>query len=50
MIKKITQLLNTVKHLKPIQVFYQFKYRIKKAGALSSYIKAYTVDSVCFYI
>lgn len=48
MIKKIALLLNTVKHLKPIQVFYQFKYRIKKAGALSSYNKAYTVDSVCF--
>lgn len=50
MINKVSLLFNTVKHLKPIQVFYQLKYRIIKAGDLSSYNKAYTADSVCFLL
>lgn len=48
MIKKISLLYNTVKHLKPIQVFYQFKYRLNKAGKLSTYTKTYSKDAICF--
>lgn len=36
-IKKIGLLLRTVSHLKPIQVAYQFKYRLTKPKALSYY-------------
>lgn len=45
---KISLLLNTVKYLKPIQIFYQFKYRLFKAKALSSYNKTYSEQGVCF--
>lgn len=45
---KISLLLNTIKYLKPIQVFYQFKYRLFKAKALSSYNKTYSEHGVCF--
>lgn len=48
MIKKANLLFNTVKHLKPIQVFYQLKYRLNKAGTLNDYDKSYSKDRVCF--
>lgn len=41
-------LFNTVKYLKPIQVFYQLKYRLEKAGSLSSYNKTLFDGRVCF--
>lgn len=47
MIKKANLLFNTVKHLKPIQVFYQLKYRLNKAGTLNNYNKGYSKDKVC---
>lgn len=47
MIKKASLLFNTVKHLKPIQVFYQLKYRLKKAGSLNDYNKSYSEDGLC---
>ncbi|NLB11312.1 heparinase, partial [bacterium] len=46
MIKKASLLFNTVKHLKPIQVFYQLKYRLIKAGTLNDYDKFYLADNV----
>ena len=46
MIKKASLLFNTVKHLKPIQVFYQLKYRLIKAGTLNNYNKDYSAEKV----
>lgn len=37
MLKKINLLLHTIRHLKPIQVFYQLKYRLFKPKALAHY-------------
>lgn len=47
MIKNLSLLFNTVKYLKLTQVFYQFKYRLLKAGSLSSYNNEFTLNSVC---
>lgn len=47
MIKKASLLIHTVKHLKPTQVFYQLKYRLKKAGTLADYGKVYNKDDIC---
>lgn len=46
MIKKTNLLFNTVKHLKPIQVFYQLKYRLKNPGTLNDYDKSYLIDKM----
>lgn len=48
MFKKLPLLFNTVKHLKPIQVFYQFKYRLIKADNLAAYNKTYSKNGICF--
>lgn len=41
MIGKAKLIYNTIKHLKPVQVFYQLKYRIIKVGYLGEYSKKY---------
>lgn len=48
MVNKAISLFYTVKYLKPIQVFYQLKYRIKKAGNLTDYKKNYNIEGICF--
>ncbi|HUH18939.1 alginate lyase family protein [Albibacterium sp.] len=48
MIEKIKLLFNTVKYLKPIQIFYQLKYRLRKAGTLTDYNKAYSESELCY--
>lgn len=48
MINKIRLLYNTVKYLKPTQVFHQLKYRLKKAGALAEYDKGFGNEAVNF--
>lgn len=48
MIKKFGLLYNTVKHLRPTQVFYQFKYRLSKSGTLHKYYSNDTLaNDVC---
>ncbi len=46
MIGKSKLIYNTVKHLRPTQVFYQFKYRLIKAGTLASYDKAASMGRI----
>src|SRR5690554_5863333 len=41
MISKLKLILNTVRHLKPIQVVYQVKNRLSKPKPLSGYKKGY---------
>lgn len=48
MIKKIKLLFNTIRYLKPIQIFYQLKYRLKKAGTLADYNKVYSESELCY--
>ncbi len=47
MLGKIYLLLNTVKHLKPTQVFHQVKYRLNKAGILSDYEDKFSKGIIC---
>jgi len=48
MLEKFKLLYHTVKHLKPTQILYQLKYRIKKPGPLENYSKTYAPESICF--
>lgn len=46
--RRTSLLYNTVKHLKPIQIGYQIKYRLIKPRTLSSYCKSYKEEAIEF--
>jgi hypothetical protein len=47
-VRKIKLLYNTVKYLKPIQVFYQIKYRVQKTKPLAYYKSSFCFEAVNF--
>ena len=46
MVQKLPLLFNTVKHLKPVQVLHQVKYRLRKTGNLSAYEKNLSFEKI----
>lgn len=48
MVRKIKLLFHTVKYLKPIQVFYQIKYRLQKPKSLAAYNSAFDLEAINF--
>lgn len=46
--RRIKLLLNTIKYLKSVQVFYQIKYRLQKPKSLAAYNSAFDSEAINF--